>query len=938
MPTHFPRLLDPTLYPDYRRRPIRVPTWKTFDHTTQLCTLRGFTIKDNRLVDYVQTLDTYVEKHRLGRVIWLNFSNVYAENFNDLVAEIKRRGLYLFDIWGHVPGSEPMGWGHVTPLPGQVKYLERTLGEKFLGFDNGEQDGRYIGGYANQQCPAPADRFRQYLNFQRHFERMGDDLGNDLSALVSLSYGHYFLKEGNHVLLGAETAQALPNSQIYYAFIRGACKQYGVLWFGNASVWNRWNWKSYDGEGGEGYEAHGPTKGTSANLLKRLLYTHYLYNCVSIGFESGWFMKDGSLSPIGRIQAAAGCFIEEHGQPGTMHTPVAILLDHFAGWCVPRHLYTGSLYQVWGGMPYDAGDYLAHGALSMLYPGYEDASYFHDERGFLSPTPHGDMADALLSDVPAWVLAQYGLVVAAGRLSESLELRDKLEGFVRGGGHLVVTADNARRLWPEWQVGDPQPCPAGSAVRWDDGRETNEPAAFALSPVVGPPGMKVFTRCGDKPAAAEILMGGGKITLLLSPFGLKEEPDLSRPVKSEVDKPLPCPFTLLGHVREVLAAAFASEQIFSVGEGLAFITCRKGAGEYVLGIHNNGLKARPFKIASQAGEIQEITELALDQSEKGTPGYWPEEFTHNDPGPSNETTIAGGDIRLFAVKIREKDVRVLKPIKPPRRARTRFLALRGIADLKTEILRRPTFFQHFDGAKIDWTYLYARDRKQLKREAGWLKRQKVRLVVDFGTGLNFYPDLTLLDTFKLRYEESVAAIDDVLAKMKLLGAADALISLHRNAENHVSSERAEERFQACVRDLCRRAAKRRMTLHLQNHPHKWRGTGGETLDFIGKVADSLEPLQAKHLRFALNTCHAGLEGESVADAIASAGDRLGMVLLSAPARDLLGQSYDAHRPVKDSGLDVAFLKDLACMEVFDADYQTWDEVYEDVRFVEQNAL
>jgi hypothetical protein len=43
MPTHFPHLLDPTLYPDYRRRPIRVPTWKTFDNTTRMAILRSFT-------------------------------------------------------------------------------------------------------------------------------------------------------------------------------------------------------------------------------------------------------------------------------------------------------------------------------------------------------------------------------------------------------------------------------------------------------------------------------------------------------------------------------------------------------------------------------------------------------------------------------------------------------------------------------------------------------------------------------------------------------------------------------------------------------------------------------------------------------------------------------------------------------------------------------
>ena len=123
--------------------------------------------------------------------------------------------------------------------------------------DIGEQDGRYIGGYAAQMVPASGDRFEQYLNFQRHFERCATNWATRCATLVSLNFGHYFLKEGVYTTIGAETAQALPNGQVYYAFIRGAGKQYGVPWFGNASVWNRWGWKTYGSEG----QRNGPTKG-----------------------------------------------------------------------------------------------------------------------------------------------------------------------------------------------------------------------------------------------------------------------------------------------------------------------------------------------------------------------------------------------------------------------------------------------------------------------------------------------------------------------------------------------------------------------------------------------------------------------------------------------------------------------------------------------------
>ena len=170
-----------------------------------------------------------------------------------------------------------------------------------------------MGGYANQFEPFGAGRFQQYLNFQRHFERMDYLLGNKMAALVSLNFGHYYLRECCYSLLGAETGQALPNSQIYYSFIRGAGKQYGVPWYGNVSVYNRWGCKGYKIDPStDGCPGFGPENGTSLALLKKLMYAQIFYNSLAVGFEMGlyWdgkYTKDGQseLSPIGRIHKGA---------------------------------------------------------------------------------------------------------------------------------------------------------------------------------------------------------------------------------------------------------------------------------------------------------------------------------------------------------------------------------------------------------------------------------------------------------------------------------------------------------------------------------------------------------------------------------------------------------------------------------------------------------
>jgi hypothetical protein len=277
--------------------------------------------------------------------------------------------------------------------------------------------------------PMSGSRFEQYLNFQRHFERLTTDLGNKMATLVSLNFGHYFLREGVYTFIGAETGQALPNSQVYYAFIRGAGKQYGVPWFGNASVWNRWGYKTYGEEGPD----HGPRKGTSLSLLKRLLYNHILYNSMLAGYESSYFDHE-DLSPIGRMQEAAQRWVRANGSPGAMLTPIAVMVDVNSGWSFPRHLYTDNVYRVWGNLPYEEGDYLTDLVLDMLYPGYQDSSYFHDESGILAPTPYGDSADCLLSDAPGWLLARYPVLVVAGDLSPGFEIRDKLRAYTEAGG------------------------------------------------------------------------------------------------------------------------------------------------------------------------------------------------------------------------------------------------------------------------------------------------------------------------------------------------------------------------------------------------------------------------------------------------------------------------------------------------------------------------
>ncbi len=64
--------------------------------------------------------------------------------------------------------------------------------------------------------------------------------------------------------------------------LRGAGKQYGILWFGDVSVFDTWGYKNYSRD--EKYER--VNKGGSLSLFKRSYYTQYMYNATILSMES----------------------------------------------------------------------------------------------------------------------------------------------------------------------------------------------------------------------------------------------------------------------------------------------------------------------------------------------------------------------------------------------------------------------------------------------------------------------------------------------------------------------------------------------------------------------------------------------------------------------------------------------------------------------------
>ena len=845
----YPKRFDPADHPDHGRYAVTPPDWNSFGGKTQFICCRGFpSVTDPQTglrkgVDFDKTYRQFADAG-LGIILWPHQSSIYIENLDEFARWAKENNLFVFDVSGYVPGSGPYGSGDwVQSRPGREKFdiLESVLGPLWLGMDNGEQDGRYIGGYAPNMIPITRSRFDQYLNFQRHFERLGDDQGQILSTLVSLNFGHYFLKEGTYTLIGAETAQALPNSQVYYSWIRGAGKQYGVLWFGNASVWNRWGAKKYPDMVEEG---------TSLNLLKRLMYSHILYNSAGVGFEAFWFDGNG-ITPLGRIQSDAAKWLGENGDPGTMITPVALLSDFYCGWSFPQHLYTLKTYRVWGNVPYDKGDYLNNDLLGLIYPGYQDSSYYHDETGFLTPTPYGDGADSLLSDAPLWLLNRYPLLMAADRFTggdprrnteggpteRNPELIEKLKLYVENGGRLVLTAGNLEALDGLFgmRIAGRTRVESGAAVRFADGNEVIETRPFDLLSVTLPENARIAASCNGQSAAFEFSFGKGSVLVLNTPFGLSAEPAAEGPVRNRIDEPLLNPFPLLAYAEKLYRSELDKTVLFDVGEGLGSVVCRKGGGVWTVGVFNNTLSEKPFEIRSRIGEIASVRELPISTQERSAVGFLPKGFEASELGTHTEKTIAGADVRIFEVTLAEEKTELIEDLPIPPAPKGRYLDLRDPKSAKEEVMARPTFFEHYDGICLDWRYLDIRSEKAAAYEAGWLRRHGIHIAVDFSSGINLYPDLRLIHNDPEEYARSIAVMKEVIDKAALLGAETVLFSTHRVPENNYSAQQARADTVGTLRELAEYAAGKGMAALLRvdlNQPLEDIGEGADYLNEI----------------------------------------------------------------------------------------------------------
>eukprot|EP00049_Salpingoeca_infusionum_P009768 m.165988 g.165988 ORF g.165988 m.165988 type:complete len:1012 (-) comp14438_c1_seq7:229-3264(-) len=922
----YPYAFSPFDNPQVLRNFVQPPPRSVIGNVTRFAASRGLPLNSTGyVVNYEEAIYNMTTLFDIGDVLWPTFNFLYAPNLNSTLQALKNANILVTDIWDYVPGDTD-DCRNVTSVcefklsDAQSNALRGVLSDRYTGMDVGEQDGRYIGNYALQMQNPGDSRQQQYIHFWQHFDRMASDLGDKLSSLTSLYMPHYLLKTGLYTSVASETGQALPNAQLFMAFNRGAAKQYLAWWWANVSVYNRWGYKNYP---------NSPTGGTSLSLMKRLMYSQILYNSVYCSFEANWVYND-SLTPIGTIQHNARVWTRTNmDKIGIFQAPIAVLLDFYAGWNPPRHLYTSSLYRVWGNLPYEEGDHMTHAVLDQLYPDYVDSSYFHNEHGFQAPTPYGDGVDVLLSDVSPTTLQPYSVVVVAGELCKTTEgcpgITAALEHFVSQGGQIVIAAsslyylsDRGVPLFNITTSHQPSTCaqfPAGTKTVSSVLGDQTEPLAFTACTIsfaqcnACTPKSIASTTPSSTPASMPLVYQvtfiagsgiAGGITVLATPNAVTSQAQPPLPVTSGIDTHLPTVYPLTSVASRALDMVYKQNaQIFSVNNPKLTFSVNSVDNEngtrFTLGIFNSNYSPQAFKISlmpayTSCATLSSVAEIELaGDDETNDPGYLPPGIPLSQLGNNTATQIAGGAVRLFRVVLNPSTsgcIRVLSKIKYP--VSRPFTAVSfgqtTSTDLSQQFLLRTRFKQQFDSVVLDWRQVLGMGAEALQRNKRLLAIYNATLFVDLTSGVNLYPDLRIVKNSMSDYNASIETIKTVIDKTNALGGQQVILSLHRIPENYYTAQQCWTDWNVTVSSLAQYAAPLGVKILLRNAP-------GKQFD-VANAKGFIDGLGASNVKMALSTGHA-LQTQQAA-LVGSISSYIDFVYISCPSRDPLTNQVWTH--------------------------------------------
>jgi hypothetical protein len=283
--------------------------------------------------------------------------------------------------------------------------------------------------------------------------RTRDLLGRVISVTGHSHYEAYAAEWGTRCI-GLELGENIAFTQSKLAFARGAARQWSTPWSVQVSPWFGPAVTTSGPLRTEGGIVRGLDAGHSLSFYERLWLHSWFVGAAMVTPENSlaiFFEKPEApwvLTEHGRKAAEVYRFMTRHDR-GVPYTPVAIVLDRYAG-------YNGYMDKPWGILDPTPGDRELRDLFDhQLFPGSDHIHARPDpdnpEASYLRPTPFGELFDVLLTSVPPEILPTYPAILLAGDIDFDLRFLSELEKALRRGSRVLMSERHRAALGREFQ-------------------------------------------------------------------------------------------------------------------------------------------------------------------------------------------------------------------------------------------------------------------------------------------------------------------------------------------------------------------------------------------------------------------------------------------------------------------------------------------------------
>ena len=388
-------------------------------------------------VDYLAEIGWPLVCYSGGEMQIKGGRSFFGREHEEVLASMDRAGVFNAIQLGE--------WGYYFHnLAPTESWWRGVYGKEFDAFKH-LMKPRGLAGYDKR----PASKQECHDVIKDYFTSRNRDLLNRVVSVTGHSHYEAYVGGWGTRCIGLELGENIAFTQSKLAFARGASRQWQKPWSVQVSPWLNGACTSSGPLRKEGNDARGLDAGHSLSFYERM-WQHAWFagaamvtpeNSVSTFFEKA--EAPWTLSSHGRKAAEVFQFMRTHDR-GVPFTPVAIVMDHLAG-------YNAYMDKPWGILEPTAGDRQLRDLFDhQLFPGsdhiHTNPFPANPELSYLRPTPYGEMFDVQLTSASAEMLASYPVILLAGDITFDDEVIAKLERALKQGSKLLLTPAHQKAL------------------------------------------------------------------------------------------------------------------------------------------------------------------------------------------------------------------------------------------------------------------------------------------------------------------------------------------------------------------------------------------------------------------------------------------------------------------------------------------------------------